>query len=63
MTERMEKMNLVQLDLQTEVVEKRNELEKERLTHKEEVDKVGRGGEGGKRRRREVEAKGKGKRW
>ena len=38
----MEKMNLIQLELQTEVVEKRIELEKERLIHKEEIEKVSR---------------------
>lgn len=41
----MEKMNLVQLELQTEIVERKLEFEKEMKAHKEETETVERGGD------------------
>ena len=41
LTEQMEKMNVVQVELQTEVAERRIQLEKDREAHREEIKKVG----------------------
>ena len=40
MTEQVEKLNLAQLELQMELVDKRLELDQEREDHKEELKKV-----------------------